>query len=38
MKKVATQLKEVTSERDSLTKNLAEALQALKQVTILTPW
>ena len=32
-KKTDVHLKEVTVERDSLTKNLAEALQSLKQVT-----
>ena len=35
-KKVDVQLKEVTSERDSLTRNFAEALQSLKQVKIMT--
>ena len=35
-KKVDKQLKEVTSERDSLTRNLSEALQSLKQVKIMT--
>ena len=35
-KKVDVQLKEITSERDSLTRNLSEALQSLKQVKIMT--
>ncbi len=32
MQKMETQLKEVTTERDSLTNNLAESMQSLKQV------
>ncbi len=33
LKKTESQLHEVASERDSVTKNLAEALKSLKQVS-----